>query len=156
MALKGDYNPVSYDISFFMNEVAERGGIVVYSTVGSGVALDSSKQLCTYAANPSGKVPAGFLMNDMVNVDQSHYQVNPYQDVVQKGGKVSLVNYGWVLTNMIEAGDTPTAGATAYLSNSGLVTSTSRGSAATPPVGKFQTAKDENGYARVSYFPVVS
>ncbi len=150
MALKGDSDTVQYDISFFMNEVAERGGIAVFSTAGSGIALDQSSALVTYAASPSGKVPLGMLVNDMVNVDLSKYQLNTYKDEVQKGGKVTLVRKGWRVTNKLEASITPTAGATAYLSNSGLITNANLGAAATPVVGKFLSTKDENGYAKVS------
>ena len=53
------------DISFFMNEVKNRGHVVVYSTGGSGAAMDQSAALVTVAANPSGKVPVGMLLNDI-------------------------------------------------------------------------------------------
>jgi hypothetical protein len=149
MALKGDMKVVSDDISFFLNEAAERGGVACISTAGSGVALDQSKALVTYKANPSGCVPIGVLLNDMVDIDQSKYQINIYKDEVQKGGKVTLLTNGWVVTNKIEAGSTPTAGANAYLSNSGLVTATSLGAAATPLVGRFYSTKDEDGYAKL-------
>jgi len=149
MALKGDCSPISYNIANFMNEVAERGGMTVFSTFGSGIALDQSRGLVTYSANPSGKVPAGILMNDMVNVDQAHYQINKYKDEVNKGGKVTLIDIGWVVTNKIEAGDTLTVGQKAYLGNSGLFTNTFVNTVASPPVGRFDSTKDENGYARV-------
>ena len=59
MALKSDRNEVETDISFFMNEVATRGGIASISTVGSGAAMDQGGALVTYAALPSGKIPVG-------------------------------------------------------------------------------------------------
>ena len=42
MALKSDRNEVQTDISFFMNEVATRGGVVSLSTGGSGATTPSS------------------------------------------------------------------------------------------------------------------
>ena len=53
MALKADRISLDSMIDFFMNEVAERGGIATISTVGSGAAMDQSVQLATYAANPN-------------------------------------------------------------------------------------------------------
>ena len=47
MALKADRHESVTDISFFMNETAERGVIVVHSTAGSGSAMDDSNALVT-------------------------------------------------------------------------------------------------------------
>ena len=76
MALKADRHELQTDISFFMNEVATRGGIAILSTGGSGAAMDQSNALVTYSASPttaalaiSGIVPVGLLLNDMVNLD---------------------------------------------------------------------------------------
>lgn len=148
MALKGDRQENFYEVSFFMNEVAERGGVVVMSTAGSGSALDQSAALCTYSASPSGKVPLGLLLADMVNVDQTKYHVNFHKNEVQKGGKVPLLTEGWVLTNMIYPGVTPTAGITAYLCHSGLLAITDT-IGSNIKVGRFLSTKDEDGYAKV-------
>ena len=69
MALKSDRSVLDTDISFFMNEAATRGGIASVSTGGSGAAMDQGEALVTYAALPSGKVPVGLLLNDMVNIE---------------------------------------------------------------------------------------
>ena len=50
MALKSDRNELQTDISFFMNEVATRGGVVSISTGGSGAAMDQGGALVTYTA----------------------------------------------------------------------------------------------------------
>ena len=43
MALKADRHELDVDISFFYNEdTAERGGVVVLDTVGSGAAMDQA------------------------------------------------------------------------------------------------------------------
>jgi len=119
MALKADRLEFQTDISFFMNEVAERGGVACYdSTSGSGAAMDQGAALVTYQANPSGKVPVGILMNDMVNVDLTRQILNPYKNEVQKGSKVTLLRKGWVVTNKVQG--TPTAGARVYVGQSGI------------------------------------
>ena len=151
MALKPDRqrNRESDDITFFMNEVAVRGGIVVTSTVGSGAAMDQATNLCTYAANPSGKLPIGILLVDMVNKDLTQTHLNPYNGEVQQGGKVLLSPQGTVHTNMIYPGLTITAPQTAYVGPSGLFTNAASNTQNAPAVGYFITNKDEDGYAKV-------
>lgn len=151
MALKGDRYEFLTNVSNHMNEVAEKGGIVSMSTAGSGAALDQSKALVTYAANPSGAKPVGLLLDDMVNVDQTKFHINQHKNEVQKGGKVTLLQKGWVVTNQIYPGVTPAGQDTAYLANSGKVTATigAGGLVGTPPVGVFESLKDEDGYARL-------
>ena len=81
MALKGDRYEFETTIDFFMNEVAERGGVVTLSTAGSGAALDQSAALVTYAAAQSGQVPIGILLNDMVNIDQTRQHINFHKNI---------------------------------------------------------------------------
>lgn len=151
MALKGDRNPVHVDISHFMNEVAERGGFVCHTSTAaaSGAAMDQGTNLVTYAANPSGLKICGVLMNDMVNIDQTRQVINVHKDEVNKGGKVAVLKVGQVDTNYIYPGTTPAVGGPAYAAHSGYLTPTNNGAAATPLVGRFLTAKDEDGYAKV-------
>jgi hypothetical protein len=138
---------VDYTLDCFMDEVAERGGMASYSTVGSGEAMDSALQLATYAANGSGKVPAGLLIQDMVNLDLTLYHLNWHQSQVQKGGKVSLVRKGEFQTNSIEG--SWTAPGPLYMGHSGLFTTVYTNDAATPKVGKATSKLDEDGYGRV-------
>jgi len=152
MALKGDRNVFVSDVSFFMNEEATRGGVVCLSTAGSGAAMDDSTALVTYAANPSGKFPIGLLLTDMVNIDQTRQKINPYKDEVQKGGKVNLLMEGFVVTDYIVSGQTPTAGQTAYICASGYIgTGVFASSHANDhvAVGRFLSTKDSDGYAKV-------
>jgi len=156
MALKPDRIHVDSHIDYFMNEVAERGGIVAISTAGSGAAMDQSQQLCTYQANPSGISVLGVLMNDMVNLDLTRQHINWHKDEVQQGGKVTIWSKGTVVTNRIYPGETPSAGNLAYISHSGYI-STSDGSTDDSDVnsnnklvGKFLSIKDEDDYAKVS------
>lgn len=147
MALLAHRKHVDSRIDFFMNEVAERGGIAVFSTAGSGEANDQGSQLCTYAATASGKVPIGILMNDMVNYDLTRQHLNWYKDEVQQNSKVTLWEKGEVLTNLIQPGVTISAGDRAWLHASGYVSNT--GFLGGPVVGKFMSKKDENGYAKL-------
>lgn len=146
MALKGDRYELDTDISFFMNEVAERGTIASVSTTGSGAAMDNSSALVTLQANPSGKYPIGILLNDMVNLDLTRQHINWHKDEVQKGGKVTILRKGWVVTNKVSG--TPTGGADAYLAASGLVSTTQLNTA--PKIGQFLSGLDADGYAKVS------
>ena len=136
-----------------MNEAATRGGVAVISTGGSGASLDNGSALVTYAAAPSGKVPVGLLMNDMVNIDLTRQHLNQHKDEVQKGGKVTLLTKGWVVTSNIEGTD-PNAGDVAYLAHSGNLASSNIGGDSTIGgarlvVGRFLSDIDEDGYAKV-------
>lgn len=155
MALKNNRHEFATDISYFMNEVATRGGIASVSTVGSGAALDQSAALVTYAANSSGATPRGLLLNDMVNLDLTRQHLNQHRDEVQMGGKVTLGIKGWWLTDLIVG--TPAAGDYAVLTSSGYITpltlanfnASSWNKAVNPVVGKFWSKKDEDGFAKV-------
>lgn len=154
MALKGDRYEIQTDVSFFMNEVAERGGVVTLASTStpSGSAMDSSVNVVTYVANPSGKVPIGILLNDMVNLDLTRQHINWHKDEIQKGGKVTILRKGYVVTNRISGTGTPVAGDAAYVADSGLISTSTRGvalDAGAVKIGRFLTAKDSDGYAKV-------
>jgi hypothetical protein len=154
MALKTDRSTLQTDISFFMNEAATRGGVVALSTGGSGAAMDQGSALVTYAGLPSGKVPVGLLLNDMVNIDLTRQHLNQHKDEVQKGGKVTLLQKGYVVTNNLE-GASPSAGDAAFLAHSGnlsvadLSNDDSDADGSTRVVGRFLSGVDEDGYAKV-------
>jgi len=144
MALKPDRNEVYTDISFFMNTTAERGGVVTHQTDGVGPAMDDANAVVAAPA-AVGEAPAGLLLNDVVDLDLTRQHMNWFKDEVQKGSKVTLLRQGFVTTNMIDAGATPAAGAPAYFVAGGNLT-TVAGSAV---VGRFLSAKDADGYAKV-------
>lgn len=153
MALLGDRYEFQTDISFFMNETAERGGVVSLGTGNpSGVAMDSAANLVTYSTTPSGKVPIGVLLNDVVNLDLTRQHINFYKSEVQKGGKVTVLRKGWIVTNMIHPTGTPAAGSAAYFADSGLFSTSTRALAldsGAQPIGRFMSAKDSEGYAKI-------
>ena len=68
MALKPDRIEIYTDISFFMNTVAERGGVVSVVTSGSGVSMDDANAVVEYADSASGAA-LGILLNDVVDKD---------------------------------------------------------------------------------------
>lgn len=148
MALKGDRYEFETTISFFMDEVAERGGVTTLSTAGSGAALDQAEALVTYAADPTGASPIGLLLNDMVDKDLTRTHLNFHVNEMQRGGKVTLLKKGWVVTDMIDPGVVPAGGEPAYVGPSGLLSNDNALGGAL--IGAFDSSQDEDGYARVS------
>lgn len=149
MALKPDRVELLTDVSFFMNTVAERGGVVsvVTATSGVGVSMDDANAVVSYAVSASGAKPVGLLLNDVVNLDLTRQHINWHKDEVQLGGKVTVLRQGQVTTNMLVAGTTPSAGADAYVGANGLVGTSSTNAV---KIGQFLSAKDSDGYAKVS------
>jgi hypothetical protein len=149
MALKPDRYEFQTDISYFMNEVAERGGMASLSTGGSGAAMDQGVNLASYTATGSGKVPLGILLNDMVNIDLTRQHLNQYKNEVQKGSKVTILRKGYVVTNKIQ-GTAPAAGDPVYVAHSGNLSKTDLvGQGTQPVVGVWLSSPDQDGYAKV-------
>ena len=150
MALKADRYEESTDISFFYNEgTATRGGAVVLdAAVASGAAMDQGGNKVKYG---TAGVPVGILLNDVVNKDLTRTHLNQFKDEVQKGGKVTVLTRGWVVTDMIETSIDPAAGDIAYISASeaGDLTNVAPGSSGSLAVGRFMSQKDADGYAKV-------
>jgi hypothetical protein len=146
MPLKGDRYELDTDISFFMNETASRGVVVSVNTAGSGAAMDHALALATVKANPSGAYPLGVLLNDMVDLDLTRQHLNQHKDEVQKGGKVTILRKGWVVTNSVVG--SPTAGADAYLAGTGLASSVQAAGAL--KIGQFLSNKDADGFIKLS------
>jgi hypothetical protein len=150
MAIKNLRQHVDSRIDFFMNEVAERGGVVSLSTAGSGMAVDQSAAVVTYAAAPSGTYAVGFLMCDMVNNDLTRVHENWHKNEMQINSKCEIWTKGFITTNMIYPGVTIVAGDRAYAAHSGLLhrVDVIGGNLL---VGRFDSTKDEDGYAKVSF-----
>ena len=149
MALKPDRIELLTDVSFFMNTVAERGGVacVSTSTSGVGISMDDANAVVEYAALASGAKPVGVLLNDVVDYDLTRQHINWYRDEMQKGGKVTLLRNGQVTTNQLVAGINPGAGADAYVGASGLIGTSSSNAV---KIGQFLSSVDTDGYAKVS------
>jgi len=152
MALKADRNELDVDISYFMNETAERGIIVSVSTVGSGAAMDQAGALVAIKdAHATTTIPVGVLLNDVVNLDLTRQHINWHKDEVQKGGKVSILKKGYVVTDQIVG--TPDLGALAYLDDASatgkFATAAEVSDGDRNVVGRFMSKKDEDGYVKV-------
>lgn len=150
MALKSDRFEFQTDISFFYNEgTATRGGVVVHDTAGSGAAMDQGVNLVKYAQVTASSRPVGILLNDVVNKDLTRTHLNQHKDEVQKGGKVTVLRKGYVVTSNI-TGD-PAAGDPAYACHvtAGNIRKDSPGSSGVLQVGRFLSSKDADGYAKV-------
>ena len=154
MALKADRYEESTDISFFYNAgTATRGGVVCLADNGqaSGAALDQGENLVSYQTSSASTIPVGVLLNDVVNKDLTRTHINFHKDEVQKGGKVTVMTRGWVVTSNITG--TPKAGDLAYAD------SATAGNVVPSPVapslsgnnviGRFMSRKDADGYAKL-------
>ena len=144
MALRPDRNEHLTDLSFFMNETAERGVIVTAATQGSGAAMDDSAA-AVQVANAIIEKPVGLLLNDVVNLDLTRQHINYAKDEVQQGGKVLLLRVGTVTTDQISG--SITMGAAAHFMSDGTLAT---GSTASIQVGRFLSKKDADGFAKVA------
>lgn len=152
MALKPDrdYNESS-DISQRWSSAGDqapkaKGGIACVETQGSGVALGSTVNVVRYAVDPSGAIPKGILLQDVVATPSNG--IKNFQSLeVWPGEAVTLVTKGWVVTNMI-TGSAPAVGDVAYVAASGLISKTQATGA--KAIGRFETTLDADGYAKVS------
>ena len=153
MALKSDRLELQTDISFFYNDdTATRGGIVVHdTTAGSGAAMDQGVNLVKYKQATATDIPVGILLNDVVNKDLTRTHLNQHKDEVQKGGKVTVLRKGYVVTNSITG--TPVAGKVAYADSAtaGNIRTDAATAAASGnlAIGRFLSSKDEDGYVKV-------
>lgn len=153
MALKTDRYEESTDISFFyVAGTGTRGGVVCLDDLSaSGAAMDQGGNSVVYAVADSDSVPVGILLNDVVDKDLTRTHLNQYKDEIQKGGKVTVMTRGWVVTNAIDG--TPAPGDLAYASNA--VAGNIANSAGDAPesgalaLGRFMSAPDADGYAKV-------
>ena len=160
MALRPDRNEHLTDLSYFMNETAERGVVVIHDTGGSGAAMDdsSAKVKKPTSASISGTNPAGLLLNDVVSLDLTRQHLNYAKEEVQQGSKVLLLRRGTVVTDQVSG--TPTIGADAYVTRLGTISATAEEGIMTvfdggvprpitPKVGKFLSTLDADGFAKV-------
>lgn len=139
------YNDGS-DIQFFMNEVAERGVIVVYDTslTGSPGMDDVNNAVKLPTSGYTGEAPAGLLLCDVKDYDPSTCYPNYHKFEVPITGKVTLLRRGWIVTNMVDDVDI-VPGEDAYFVEDGLLTNV----AGSTKVGTFMSPVDSNGYVQV-------
>ena len=148
MALKGNRKyDEGTEILYRMNEVAERGIIVVAASSGTGLPGDSAN-LVQVPTAASGQFPIGLLATDVVSIDLSRYTHTArfHRDEVPLGSPVTLVRDGWVVTDRVGNGVTPLPGQVAYFDASGWLTNVNAGGYS---VGHFLGQKTSDGYVRV-------
>lgn len=146
MALKPTRVTIDDSVAYFMQEVAERGCVVIWDTSLTGLGnLDDPNAVVSIPTGTIG-TPVGILMNDVVNKDLTITHLNAHKDEVQVNGKVTVLKHGTVQTNRLKTGDTPVAGDDAHYTTDGELTSSVTSSAV---VGKFASSVDADGYVVV-------
>ena len=154
MALKADRSVEATDISFFYNAgTATRGGVAcLQNNSASGAAMDQGANLCAYTTAAATDIPVGILLNDVVNKDLTRTHLNEHKDEVQKGGKVTIMTRGTVLTSNITG--TPAPGKLAYVdtASAGNITvePVTPANSGTLCVGRWASYKDSDGYAKLN------
>ena len=155
MALKADRYEESTDISYFYTAgTATRGGVVCLDAAAlagaSGAAMDQGENSVSYQAAATTDVPVGILLNDVVNKDLTRTHLNQYKDEIQKGGKVTVMTRGWVVTSNVTG--TPKAGDLAYASETtGEISTVAADATASGnlAIGRWMSRKDSDGYAKL-------
>ena len=152
MALKADRHELDVDISFFMNETAEKGQIVAISTAGSGAAMDQAQALVSIQGATGSVIPVGVLLNDVVDLDLTRQHINFHKDEVQKGGKVSILKKGYVVTDQVALTGAYVAGALAFMddADTGLIVNAAHvDDGEYTAIGRFMSNADADGYYKV-------
>lgn len=153
MALKSDRYEESTDISFFYTAgTATRGGVVCLDILSaSGAAMDQGNSTVSYQQAATTDVPVGILLNDVVDKDLTRTHLNQYKDEIQKGGKVTVLTRGWVVTNNITGSPAPGSLAYADAVTAGNISTIASDATASGnlAIGRFMSRKDADGYAKV-------
>ena len=135
------------DIAYVLNEVAEAGIVVRHVSTASGTGKPGDANNLVEVPTSVSGVPVGILVPDVVSIDlsrQNHIARN-HRDELPVCSPVTIVTDGYVYTNMLVSGVSPTPGQPAYYVSGGLVTNVA-GSAV---VGRFRGQKDADGYIGV-------
>jgi predicted nucleic acid-binding Zn ribbon protein len=138
------FNRGDSEVSFYLNEVAEAGIVLIYPTGAVGQpGLDTDVNTATVPTGTTGQ-PCGVLMQDVVNKDLTTCPLMQSKMETQVGSKVEVLKGGWILTDMIHTGSSPAPGNAAHFTAGGLFTTTT----SSVRVGTFESAK-VNGFARI-------
>jgi len=159
MALKPDRQVIQYDLMYFASGTFSPGMVVFQAAPPGSGGMDEGAQKAYIPTNvaggtgPSGLIPLGISLSEVVNIDQATAFLNPFKSQLQTGDKVAIGVKGDFRTNMLYGAAVAT-GATypvvAYAAISGLLTDQSGyAGSGWPVVGKFLSRRDADGYARV-------
>lgn len=153
MALKGDRAVYVTDISHVTNQASVAGAVMVLATgqttTASGQGINDQAGVIVpigTGAPASGTIVVGIALDPVSAVDETKGHRNWHTGEQVVGEPLACLTDGWVFTNMISG--TPTPGAPAYPAADAKLSPTQTNGI--PAVGKFQTSKDADGYARVS------
>lgn len=125
----------------------QRGVVVIRDTNYSGTGkVGDANNVVAVPTNASG-TPVGVLANDVADIDLSQYpHIAPmHRDEVPLCSPVTLVTHGYVYTNMIASGVTPTADDPAHYTTNGEFTTATD----SVRVGTFRGVADADGYVGV-------
>lgn len=146
MALKSDRELRVYDVTYFLNEVAEKGAVLVHNGDGSGAAMDQNTAAVTIpttAFDVMSGVPVGILLDDFVVRDLTKDHLNFQKNEAVVGSKATILKQGWIVTDNVSG--SPVRGDPLHYNEIGQFTNETD----SPPLGRFGSAKDADGYAKV-------
>lgn len=146
MGLSPNRQVFQTNVDFALNEVAERGVLcsIIPGTTSAGEV--------TASATPTGVgvQVIGMLLGDIESLNFDRHPEYLHRDVRDVGSVVSLCQEGELKTDQLTG--TPSAGDAAYLGANGTVSTTQLSDGLgnmAPLVGKFLSATDANGFAKV-------
>lgn len=150
MALSTDRVEHLTELTYFLDEVSERGIMLIHDTGGDGAAMDDPdakvKQPASLGADVQSGNPAGLLLNDQVDKDLAQTHLNAHKDEMQVGGKCLLLRRGTVVTDQVSG--TPVVGEDCHYTLTGQLVGASTDTTSAK-VGRFLSVKDSRGYAKV-------
>jgi hypothetical protein len=130
------------NIDYAMNMAGERGGVVCAGTTAGEVE---------YRTAPTGSTvyPIGVMLDDVEDMNFDRHPEYRQRNVVDVGSVVGLVVKGDIESNLIVG--TPSQGQPAYLHPTGYIGATrlTDGLNPAPQVGRFLSAKNALGYAKI-------
>ena len=153
MALKGDRAIYITNIRHICDTSGEAGTLMQVKAsqptgrgVGQGINGSAPVAVPVTGTPASGIRILGVLIDDVVSIDPVKQHRNTQRTDQLVGENVCIITDGFVRTNKITG--TPAAGDTAYVGANGTFANSQTNSI--PAVGKFETAKDTDGFAVVT------
>ncbi len=142
MALSPSRQIFQSNVDYSLNQIAERG---VICSINAGTTPNGEVVVATGV----GVTPIGLLLDDVEDLNFDRHGEYRQRNVVDIGSVVGLAQECEILTDQLTG--TPVAGNTAYLGINGTVspTLTFDNTTVSPIVGKFLSAANANGFAKV-------
>ena len=145
MALAPSRQIFQTNIDYSLNEVCERGVVccIVPGTTPVGEVT------CTAVPTGVGVMPIGVLLSDVEDLNYDRHPEYRQRNVLDVGSVVGLAQEAELLTDRITGA--PVAGNPCYLAANGTLSPTqlTDGITSAPLLGKFLSAPNANGFAKV-------